>query len=110
MRYKFFNELQSNHGPNTVLNVLRHVHLLKCGVAAYLIDEEDYGDRFYVILKGTVGVERATEKKVPNFDGYRQLNEKIYAYLQCLYDNFEKIFWKRVPYANWVRDYLLKIK
>lgn len=50
------------------------------------------------------------ERPVPDYETKNTQREKILAYLQCLYDNYEKVFWRRVPYANSIKNYLQRVK
>ena len=98
-KYKFFKNLAQENSLQTVHQVMRHVKFQRVLPGGYLIDEQDDGDKFYVIIKGDVGVEIAMETPVPEFDKVTKVKTKIFCYLQALYENYDKVFWQRVPYA-----------
>mgnify|MGYP000960641852 CR=1 FL=1 len=49
--------MQQRDGLKTLLAVLKHIKAQKIPKEAVLFDQEEDGDRFYIILKGNVGVE-----------------------------------------------------
>ena len=85
---------------------MRYIKVTKIELNKFLIQQGEDGDRFYVILKGTVGVQKAYDIEVPYYDTRVQIEFKIFAYLQCLLDNFDNVFWQMVPYTNHVKKYL----
>lgn len=66
--YKFFKELHKNHTPDTTKKVLQHIYVQQVEQDCYLFDEGDEADRFYIILKGLVGVDIAMERPVPDYE------------------------------------------
>lgn len=67
-RYKFFSKLKKNHDIETVHQVMRYIKVTKIELNKFLIQQGEDGDRFYVILKGTVGVQKAYNIEVPYYD------------------------------------------
>ena len=70
----------------------------------------EQGERFYVILKGRVGVEIATETAVADHKPKSSNEQKVRDYLQMLYDRRADIFWPKVPYAIGVRAYFKAVE
>ena len=65
-----------------------------------VITQGDDGDRFYVVLKGTLNVRKAYLAKVPRFQDL-DMNKKdaqIYRWLLALLNNYKDVFWKKIPY------------
>ena len=78
-----------------------------------VFDQDEPGDKFYIILSGSASVEMAKAEDVRPFPNAADMPQKvaiIKAYLQALYGNFDRVLWSRVPYAISVRDYLLQVK
>ena len=76
----------------------------------YIINQGDQGDRFYVVIKGVSAVEIASETPIPDYQPKSKFHVRLNSYLSFLYDNFEKIYWRRVPYALRLKHFLLKLK
>lgn len=64
-----------------------------------LFEEGEEGDKFYIVLKGLVGVDIAKEVPVQCFKQKHSIEVKVQCYLQMLYDNQDRVFWPKVPYA-----------
>ena len=64
LQFDFFSKLQKNHGNETLLKVMSFVYIQRAETGSYLIDEGAEGDRFYVNLKGTLGVDKVMEAHV----------------------------------------------
>lgn len=79
--YKFFIDLQANHTLETLHKVLQYIQIQRIEQDTYLFDEGDDADRFYIVLKGDVNVEKATETPVPKYADKSTQKEKIMAYL-----------------------------
>ena len=58
------------------------------------------------MLNGQLDEEKATEVKLQGVNSESEFKDVIWVYLQYLYDNMEKIYWRRVPYANGIKKYL----
>ena len=58
-RFKFFVDLKRDNKDETYFNVLRYLKLLKLDANKPLIEQGEEGDRFYLVLKGTVRVLKA---------------------------------------------------
>jgi hypothetical protein len=50
------------------------------------------------------------ETPVPDFEKFGKVRTKVYCYLQALYENYDKVFWQRVPYAMYLRGFLNEVK
>ena len=83
MRYKFFIEMQRRDGFKSVLAVLKHIKAQRIPKDAVLFDQGEEGERFYVILQGTVGVEIAYETPVAEYTKKMKLTnaDKVKNYL-----------------------------
>jgi CRP-like cAMP-binding protein len=64
-----------------LLKVLSFIYIQKAQQGSYLIDEGAEGDRFYVSLKGELGVEKATEKRVEQYKPEMAFKKLIWYYL-----------------------------
>jgi len=109
MRYSFFVQLQKDFGKEAVMQIMKLLKIQRVQKNLVLFDQGEPGDKFYIILKGTVGVEIAMRKEV-ELTKTKLPNLKVKQYLQHLFDNFDAVFWPRVPYAVAVREYLYDVK
>ena len=64
MRYSFFTQLQKDFGKGAVMEILKVLKIQRVQKNLVLFDQGEPGDKFYIILKGTVGVEIAMRKQV----------------------------------------------
>ena len=108
-KYKFFKEEERDKGSESVLAIMRQLKYQKVPAGKVLFEEGELGDRFYLILKGTVSVEIARESAVNGYTHKLSTVDKVKAYLAMVYWNQETIFWPRVPYAKKIRHYFRRI-
>jgi hypothetical protein len=109
MRYSFFVQLQKDFGKEAVIQIMKLLKIQRVQKDLVLFDQDEPGDKFYIILKGTVGVEIAMRTEV-ELAKTNAPSLKVKKYLQHLFDNFDTVFWPRVPYALAVREYLCDVK
>ena len=64
MRYSFFIQLQKDLGKEAVMQIMKLLKIQRVQKNLVLFDQGEPGDKFYIILKGTVGVEIATRTEV----------------------------------------------
>jgi hypothetical protein len=64
MRYSFFVQLQKDSGKEAVMQIMKVLKIQRVQKNLVLFDQGEPGDKFYIILKGTVGVEIATRTEV----------------------------------------------
>lgn len=98
------------HGEKSFEEVLRIIKVTKVSAGKFVIEEGELGDRFYIILKGRMQVLKAVEEHIDLMMDASSNNDKIYCYLQFLYDHFADVHWQTVPYARQVIAYLNKVK
>lgn len=91
------------------MQIMKLLKIQRVSKDLVLFDQGEPGDKFYIILKGTVGVEIAMRKEV-ELTKTNPPSLKVKQYLQHLFDNFDAVFWPRVPYAIAVRKYLYDVK
>lgn len=64
-RYKFFSELKGNQDEMTYQGVMRFLKFLTIEPGKTIIEEGDTGDRFYVVIRGTVSIMKAYTMDIP---------------------------------------------
>ena len=62
-----------------------------------------------MILSGKVGVELMQEAQVSN-NPNAKFEARLHKYLAFLHAHFEKVSWKRVPYAIKIRQFLCHVR
>ena len=63
MKYAFFVQLQKDFGKEAVMQIMKLLKIQRVSKDLVLFDQGEPGDKFYIILKGTVGVEIAMRKE-----------------------------------------------
>jgi hypothetical protein len=106
----FFMSLQKSQSQNTLMKVMSMVFLQKVSKGTYLINEGDEEGRFYINLSGDLVAEKAMEEPVPAYHKNQIGRTKILNYLQFIYDNMDKVYWARVPYATEIKKYMFKVR
>lgn len=82
---------------------MRTINVKKVPEGAYLIEEGQVGDRFYILLCGELEVHKATEVLVHQLDNKNVTAEnKLKSYLQSIFNYYEQVNWQSVPYARQV--------
>ena len=66
----------------------------------------DDGDKFYVLLKGQVAVEKAHVIQNSHYDPSSTNEKKLIAFMQGLLDNYDNVYWNKIPYKSNVKEYL----
>lgn len=66
---------------------MKHLKAERIPADSLLFEEGDEGERFYIILKGIVGVEIAKEVPVPGRCQKLSIEARVQGYLQMLYDH-----------------------
>ena len=113
MRYGFFKELKKEFGDELVRKIMSHLQVLRVQAGHVVFDQDEPGDKFYIILSGSASVDMAQAQDVEPLPRAADMSHKapvIKAYLQALYDSFDRVLWSRVPYAIQVRDYLVEVQ
>ena len=64
MRYSFFVQLQKDFGKEAVMQIMKLLKIQRVQKKLVLFDQGEPGNKFYIILKGTVGVEIAMRTEV----------------------------------------------
>ena len=68
----------------------------------------------YGLLAGQVGVMKAYLAEVPLYQDFEivfnSTYSKYYAWLSSLIDNFDLVFWHKIPYCNSIKALLMAIK
>lgn len=85
---------------------MKYLKIIRVQKDNVVFDQDELGDRFYIILQGKVGIEIAFEEQVGQTFESKSTTEIVKNYFQALFDNFENVMWSRVPYALKVRSYL----
>jgi CRP-like cAMP-binding protein len=60
---------------------MKYIQVKQVPKNVYLINEGDEGNRFYVVLHGSLKVEKANEFRVPGYNYSMEVNERIFCYL-----------------------------
>ena len=81
MKYKFFREQEMDYGEDSVLAIMKHLKAERIPEDSLLFEEGDEGERFYIILKGVVGVEIAKEVPVPGHCPKLSIQARVQGYL-----------------------------
>lgn len=89
---------------------MRAVKILRVEQNSAVIMQGDSGDKFYVLLKGDVGVLKAYFYELNAKLEEDDPTNKIYNYLLGLYNYEENVFWERIPYRKGVQQFIRKLK
>ena len=87
--YKFFANMQNQHGKQSVMETMKHIQLQRIDQHGIVFDQGERGDKFYIILKGCCAVDIAFDTPVDNFKPKASIQVKIRSYLQMLYDHYD---------------------
>ena len=86
--------------------VLRQIKLIKVEADVNLIEQGEYGDRFFILLQGSSAVHIGSTVNCP-IGEKRTLGEAIENYLRTLMENYPRVHWSKVPYAKQIREMFL---
>ena len=64
MQYKFFIDQAKEYGNESILAIMKHIKAMRAPADSILFEEGEEGDKFYIVLKGKVGVDIAKEVPV----------------------------------------------
>lgn len=80
-RFKFFGELKEGHEADTYHGVMQRLNFINVRSRHNVIEHGDEGDRFYVIIKGTVDVLISKPIDTELTDPRARIEDKIMAYI-----------------------------
>ena len=67
MQFKFFKDQALEYGEESVLAIMKHIKGMRLPADSILFEEGEEGDKFYIVLKGLVGVDIAKDVPVSCF-------------------------------------------
>lgn len=115
-RFDFFKNKEKCGLQNEedYLEAMKSVKMQYAEEGQDLINQGDEGDRLFVLLAGQVAVKKAYLSEVPIYTDFDilfgQQFSKYYAWLSSLIDNFDNVYWHKVPYSNQIKSILHVIR
>ena len=81
LKYQFFKDQAKEYGEDSVLAIMKHIKGMRLPAGSMLFEEGEEGDKFYIVLKGLVGVDIAKEVPVCCFRAKHPIDVKVQCYL-----------------------------
>lgn len=73
---------------------------ISVGQDVFKIDEQ--GDAYYIVVQGKVSI----SIPVLSTDHSGKQTDNMQLYLQFLNDNYDKIYWKKIPGSRHIKEFL----